>query len=379
MASVNVVYHHFPHYRRPVLQELVKNGAHKYRFFGSHQPVHGIESFSGDAEINIFPLDFSLKGKRWVLKGYWPAVFDQTAECLIIIGNPNMLASWLMAVVGRLIGKKVLFWAHGWLKAEPPIKRFVRNFYFSLSHKVLVYGERAKCIGINNGFSSERISVIYNSLDFNRAQQLIREIEASENGDISRPQLLFEDASRPLIICTARLTDLCRFDLLIQAADILKRELGVVVNILLIGDGPEMGSLKKLSMDLGVSVNFYGACYDERILAGFIYYSDITVSPGKIGLTVIHSMTYGTPSITHGDLDGQMPEVEAIEPGVTGLLFERNNVVDLANKIDAWLKMDLPRNSVRRACQKIVQEKWNPVRQRQLIDSAIDELLTSKM
>lgn len=371
---VSIIYHHFPHYRAPVMRELARSGSHEYRFFGSLEQVSGIKAFQGDEEVRITPLRFSLKGSRWVLKGYWPAVLDRSADALIILGNPNMPASWVIAAAGRLVGKKVLFWAHGWLKPEPPLKRFIRNFYYRLAHRTLVYGERATIMAQKAGFPAGRIRVIYNSLDHEKALQALARVERGETGDIPRPQSLFEDPSRPLVICSARITHLCRFDLLFEATTILQKA-GRPLNILLVGDGPERQPLEALAEKLGIDVHFYGACYDEDILANLTYYSDMTVSPGKIGLTVIQSLTYGTPAITHGDLDEQMPEVEAIEPGKSGLLFERNNAKDLARSIDEWLARGIPRQQVREDCQKVIADKWNPVRQRQLIDAAIDELL----
>ncbi len=156
-------------------------------------------------------------------------------------------------------------------------------------------------------------------------------------------------------------------------------EAGRPVDILLVGDGPERASLETLAGQLGVSVNFYGACYDETVLADLIYGADLTVSPGKIGLTVIHSLSYGTPAITHDNLDEQMPEVEAIIPGVTGALFRQNDARALATCIDDWLSSGRDRATVRLACRSVVEDVWNPATQRDLIDRAVSELVKRKM
>lgn len=372
--NINVIYHHFPHYRAPILRELVKNGTYNYRFFGSHKDISGIKAFRGDEIVQVQPLQFDLIGRIWWLRGYMKAVTDRSASAIIVLGNSNMPASWFIAVVGRMLGKKVLFWAHGWLKPEPFVKRWLRNLYFSLPNKVLVYGERAVVVAREAGFDTTRVRVIYNSLDYDRAVEALQMIEAGELAKVPAPQEYFADNSLPLLICTARLTELCRFDLLIEAAAKLK-EMGKPVNIMLVGDGPVRISLAEQAARLGVNVHFFGACYDEEILATLMYHSDLTVSPGKIGLTVIHSLTYGTPAVTHGDLDHQMPEVEAIQDGVTGMLFERNNSDDLANKIYSWLDRGVLRDGIRRSCRSVIDEKWNPSSQRQHIEAALDELL----
>ncbi|WP_147293976.1 glycosyltransferase family 4 protein [Ciceribacter selenitireducens] len=371
MSEVNVVYHHYPHYRRPIMAELVANGRHRYRFWGSTEPIAGIVAFAGDDEVPVIPLRFRVWRGLWLLKGYWPALLDRRCDVLIVLANPNMPASWLMAMVGRATGKKVFFWAHGWLKREGFVKRRLRNLYFRLAHGMLVYGERSREIGISLGYPADRITVIYNSLDFDRARRLVAQAEGAPS--VERPQDLFIDRDRPLVICTARLTRHCRFDLLLEAAARLKRE-GSPVNTLLVGDGAERRSLETLARQLGVEAHFYGACYDEEVLARLIYFADLTVSPGKIGLTVIHSLSYGTPAITHGDLDAQMPEVEAIVPGSTGAFFRRGDAGDLADVMRAWLTSGKIRSEVRRACYDMIAGNWNPRRQRMLIEEAIDRV-----
>jgi glycosyltransferase involved in cell wall biosynthesis len=374
MPRVDVVYHQFPHYRAPVLRELATSGRYAYRFWGSHAPFLGIEPFRGDDVVTVRPLRVTAKGVRWVLKDYAPLLLDRSSDAIIILGNPNMAASWMLALAGRLTGRKVLFWTHGWLRPEGWLKRRMRNIYYRLAHRVLVYGERAKTIGEAAGFRPDNIKVVYNSVDFDAAQAACRTFEAGICEDALRPQSAFAVPGRPLLICTARLTAACRFDLLFEAAGILARR-QQPVNILLIGDGPERPLLEALARDLGIDVRFHGACHDEAMLATMIYHADVTVSPGKVGLTAIHSLGYGTPVITHGDLDAQMPEVEAIRPGVTGAFSERGNAGALATAITGWLSNGRPRAEIRVACRASIADSWTPRSQRKCIEDALDGLL----
>ena len=102
-----------------------------------------------------------------------------------------------------------------------------------------------------------------------------------------------------------------------------------------------------------------------------IYDADLTVSPGKIGLTAMHSLMYGTPVVTHGDLDAQMPEVEAIEEGRTGAFFRRGDARDLAATIAGWLDAGLPRAQVRQAARAAIKAKWTPQGQARIIEEAL--------
>lgn len=367
--KVAVIYHQFPHYRAPVLRELAASDRYDYAFWASTDEFSGIKAFAGDDVVSIQPLEVTATRRGFRIRGYSHLLHDRSIDAVLILGNPNILATWILAAANRLRGKKVVFWAHGWLRKESLPKRLLRDLYYRLAHMVLVYGERSKEIGESSGYPPTRIRVIYNSLDFDKAATIFRDLETDTGHE--RAQQLFAAPERPLLICTARLTRLCRFDLLIAAASLLKQR-GRPVNVLLVGDGPERQALEHRALQLDVDVRFYGACYDEATLGRLIYDADATVSPGKIGLTAIHSLSYGTPAFTHGDLDRQMPEVEAITPGRTGDFFRHGDADDLADCLQRWFDRGHDRATVRQACHAVIADSWNPANQRKLIEDALD-------
>lgn len=364
-----IVYHMFPHYRLPVIRELDCSKINEYHFFGKDAAHEGILPIPRKEFRRFENATFKVwRGLFWQPKALQIAA-SKDFDGLIFLGNPNFVSTWLAAILCRLTGKKVIYWAHGWLKPEHGLKKLVRNTFYGLAHKVMVYGERAKVLGAESGFPVDRIEVIYNSLDTEAASRIVGDIE---NGKLEKvkPQALFDNPSWPLLICTARLTALCRFDLLFDAAASLSKR-GMPMNILLVGDGPERQSLESAAKAKGLSVHFFGACYDEPTLGQMIYHADLTVSPGKIGLTAMHSLMYGTPAITHSDLDHQMPEVEAVVDGITGTFFKRDDAADLAYQIESWLGAGRSRPEVRKACWSVIAEKWNPSVQARLIEAVV--------
>jgi glycosyltransferase involved in cell wall biosynthesis len=289
-------------------------------------------------------------------------------EVVVYLGNPYFVSTWLSACLSRLTGKRVLFWTHGWTRAESGPKAWMRSLFYRLAHGLLLYGHGAKMAGIAKGFAPERLHVIYNSLDY-EAQKRVRD----RVDPAALPKLkeeLFGDANRPMVICSARLTSLCRFDLLLAAQAQLRDE-GHRVNAVLVGDGPEKGVLQSLARQLNVPVRFFGACYDEDILARLTMAAHATVSPGKVGLTAMQSLAYGTPVITHDDADAQMPEWEAILPGRTGDFFKRGDAADLARAIQRWTMTPQPDPQARQECHRIVERFYNPAFQRRAIDRAV--------
>lgn len=369
---VAVVYHLWPHYRAAVVAAMDKSANIQYDFYGSGLPYQGIKHMAPESFRSFVKAPFRLfKRAMWQPKAVSAAMWGDY-DALIYLADLNFVSTWVAAILARLRGRPVLFWAHGWLKPESDMKRRIRNLYFGLANRMLLYAERGKRLGIAAGYPEDKISVIYNSLDVDAADRIVARIEAGELASV-RPQTLFADPSLPLLICTARITPLCRFDLLLQAAAMLKAQ-GKPVNILLVGDGPERPALEASARELGLNVHFYGACYDEEITGQLIYHADLTVSPGKIGLTAMHTLGYGTPAITHNNLDLQMPEVEALTDGVTGSLFACDDAASLASAINDWLSVGRDRQLVRNNCRAAVHDRWNPHVQAALIERVILEV-----
>jgi glycosyltransferase involved in cell wall biosynthesis len=369
---VAVVYHAWPHYRQAVMQAMDRSGAIAYDFFGSGDALEGVLHADVGAVTRFVRAPFRRWGKLLWQPGAVRAARDGRYQAIILLADPNFASTWVAAAIARVRRVPVLFWGHGWLRPESEAKRAVRRAYFGLAHRFLVYAERGKRLGVAAGYAAERITVVYNSLDVARADAVIAGIE-SASASLARPQTLFADPARPLLICTARLTAKCRFDLLLAAAALLARR-GVPVNVLLVGDGPERGTLERQAAQLGVAALFHGACHDEAIVGPMIYHADLTVSPGKIGLTAMHSLMYGTPAITHGDFDAQMPEVEAIEPGRTGAFFRCDDAADLAATIAHWLETAPARAQVRAVAREAIRRKWTPHAQAAIIEQAVLEV-----
>lgn len=361
------MYHMFPHYRAPVLLALSRSKDFDFSFWAGIDDIEGIKVFRGNGDISINPLTTLRRGNSLELLNFWKPLFKLRPSTVILIGNPNLITTWLAAALARLMGAKVLFWTHGWLKPESRFKSKLRNLYFSLADRVLVYGDRAVSLAGKSGFDSTKVTPIYNSLDWEAADRNFRRLEQNppREGAATGPTK---------IVCTARITRHCRFDLLIEAASLLSKE-GIATRITLVGDGPERAVLEDLAKSLNVNLECLGAIYDEGVIAGIIYDADITVSPGKVGLTAMHSLSYGTPVITHGDLDQQMPEVEAIVPGVTGDFFQAEDAADLARTIKSWIQTPRIRSDLRQECRKVMIDRYTPESQRTRIEHAIESVL----
>lgn len=365
---VAVVYHFFPHYREAVMRELLNNPVCDFELIGDlADPEGSIRAWTPPATGFIAAPCRKLPGKLLWQTGLLNVALAPYST-IIFLGNAQWPATWIAALTARLMGKRVLFWTHGWTRRDRGLVRWVRNRFYRLAHGLLLYGDRARAIALEQGFSPENLYVIYNSLNY-PAQKAIRLATDPEQVAATRRRYL-ATAEGALVVCTARLTGACRFDLLIEALAELKSQ-GRKIAALLVGDGPYRATLAQQAAAAGVKLHVYGACYDEAELARLIMAADVCVSPGKVGLTAMHSLAYGIPVITHDNPDHQAPEVEAIQPGLTGDFFREHDAKDLARVIQTWIARPWPDDTTRRHCVEMIESRYNPAYQNAMIQRAV--------
>ncbi len=349
-----------PLYRKAVLELLDKDNDIDFFFY------------SGDISVDIDALyDMrNLSGFRGYLrnryngnklvwqKGWWKPLFGKY-NVFILTGNPGIRSNWFLTFFARLMGKKVYLWSHGLYGNESSVTLKKNMGYMRFSGNLFLYGNYARKKLLAKKFPQERISVVYNSLDYDR-QKLLR--DKYVNAGFMRN---YFGNDFPVAAFIGRLTPQKSLHLLIEAVGILKLE-GVDVNIIFVGSGDETErQLQELAVKVGVDdrVWFYGECYDEEMIACILQNSALCVSPGNVGLTAIHALTYGIPVITHNLFREQMPEFEAVRPGYTGDFFKYNDSLSLAEHIERWLKImgdKEKREKVKKSCYRLIDGVYNP-------------------
>ena len=372
IPRIAVIYTHFPHYRSGVFDALGRNTSYDFQFFYDPGGIDPSIANGGFKEGHHKLKAYKWRSFIWQF-GAIPLVLRAEFDGFIFLGSPYIVSTWLAAISAKLCKKPVLFWTHGWLRSESGGKGLARRVFYRLADCLLVYGVRGKEIGVSAGFSSNEIYVVGNSLDYN-TQRKIRISLSKTEGPPSGSTVKVKTPNYPYFLCVSRLVGSSNIALAIEAIAKLPPDVGLLV----VGEGPERLALERLGSELGVRTEFLGAIYDETLLGPLFTNARAVVSPGKIGLLALHSLAYGTPIITHGDLDWQMPEVEAIEPGVTGKFFERNNVKDLAEVMHSYYLMsqDSPsRVVIRNAAVKRIESEFTPDAQVTKIVGALDKTL----
>lgn len=359
---------------------LIYNFAPKYRegIFRLIDQEYNCDWYFGINKTDIKGLDLSIlksvkQLRGWKIphtpfyyqKGVQALLWKKDYQCYFMLGELFCLSTWMFLLLRKLFfpKKKLYFWTHGWYGKETPIRKLLKKIYFKAVDGVFLYGNYAKKLMVEEGFDEKRLFVIHNSLNYQRQLEIRKLLKPSD--------IYLEHFGNklPTLIFIGRLTKVKRIDLLLEALRLMNRN-DHTYNLVLVGDGEMKNELqiqvKKLAMDK--QVWFYGACYDEQENAELIYNADLCVSPGNVGLTAMHVMMYGCPVVTHDNFPYQMPEFEAITPGVNGDFFGYDDVKSIADCIEKWfVKMKDKREDVRKACYHEIDSNWTPKFQIEII------------
>ena len=262
---VVIIYHFFAHYRQAIIRALMASHSFEFHFAGALvDPDKSIkEAVVPENYFSHAPCRRIFAGLLFQ-RGLIRLSLRSDISAIVFLGDAHFVMTWVAAMIARILGKRVLFWTHGWKTQELGLKGLTRSLFYRLPHGLLLYGNRSKQIGMAQGFEAERLYVIYNSLDYQAQRNIRRRISNCELETLRKS--LFRESTTPLVVCTARLTAACQFTLLLDAMDKLRAE-DHIVYALLIGDGPELSSLQSLVRAKRLPVIFYGACYNEEQLA----------------------------------------------------------------------------------------------------------------
>lgn len=363
------VFNYNPLYRLPIYKAM--------------DDAFGCDFYFGDTVFqNIERFDASqLKGfkhfihAKKVFRGYiWHSrikgIFSRQYTHYLLTGSSRYLVNWLIYIYAFFSGKKVYLWTHG-INAhiEKPLSRlYCRLFYLPVTG-VFLYGHHAVPYMEEIGCKKETLFVIHNSLDTPLQTRLF---EAGLKSTIYQDYFKNDN---PVVVYTGRLQKRKHIDLLIRAIANCHKN-GFQFNLVLIGPKEDDDSLASMVCDFGIesSVWLFGPSYDENVTSRLLFNADVCVCPAAVGLTSIHSLSYGTPVVSNNDFNNQMPEYEAIVNGVTGSFYEKGSVEDLSHHIQRWcLASAVEREETRERARESILKEWSVEYQLGILKTAFQE------
>lgn len=356
MGRICCIYNSGAHYRWPIFKALADNFDIDFCFGPNTVYTKSIKTF----DYNALPgFTRMLRNRRLFGKFYWQSGAVRQAfksyRQYIVLGEAYCLSSWVVALVARLRGRRTVCWTHGWYGRESGIKKRISKWFYSLFTDILTYNDYARRLLIDGGLRADRIRVVGNSLDSAKHKAM----RSNLRGTGIYAEHFGNDA--PVLLYCGRIQQSKRLNLMIDAAMKLKGE-GTLVNLVFVGKDSEGVNLEALSAEAGISDNvwLYGPCYDEEKLGELFYNAALCVSPGNVGLTAVHALSFGCPVITHDNWPWQGPEFECVKPGETGDFFRQDDADDLARVVGRWLgHTPQQRAQVRHAAFAEIDARWN--------------------
>jgi glycosyltransferase involved in cell wall biosynthesis len=366
--SISIIPDRLAHYRVPVFNNISNNRASfelivyaDLRPDASRIKKPAIEDLSGLLFTHRASRDIRIFGRLLISTGSIMAALD-SSNVIILWGDAFSPGNWVSVFLAKLKNKKIIFWTHGLYGNESLFKKKVRCLFYSLGDSLLLYGNYSKVLLMAENFPASKLYLINNALDFSAQNQRYEKYNSWAKSDKGNTLKL---------IFVGRLTKVKKLHLLLIAVKMLTEKISLKVDI--IGDGDAYDRLQSLTLEMGLTeaVSFHGAIYDEDKLSRLILVSDIMVSPGNVGLTAMHSLVYGTPVISHSNASSQMPEFEAIEPGISGELFDEDDVNSLCESVlrcnDALVEGKITDAS----CRKVLEERYSLVYQRKVFNECL--------
>jgi glycosyltransferase involved in cell wall biosynthesis len=161
------------------------------------------------------------------------------------------------------------------------------------------------------------------------ANNTIEVLNASFNQNVEKCSFLF----------VGRAQKRKQVDDLIHSFSNIQHRIPSNINLEIVGEGQENIYLKELVKELKIDhrITFHGKITDDSKLKILFQKSFAYVSPGPVGLGVLHSFAYGVPVVTmrnkkHG------PEGDLLVDGINSILYDEsvqldNILVNLVNNL----------------------------------------------
>lgn len=364
------IFNFAPHYRLPVYKLMGESLGTDFYFCDKLPYTDSIKKIDYSL-LPTFKKELKLSTTRWytMWKGMISIAF-KPYDVYIITPDYRNISQIVFLLICKILGKKVVAWWHG-IAPGYEGKGFNwkrKKAFFSLFAGNFIYGDKAREYMDKIKYPANNKLTIYNSLDYDisiqkRKEPLSTTIYKEHFGN-----------ENPVLIFIGRLTKIKKLDMIIAAHDILL-EKGIETNVVFIGGGEESENLQNsIQPEKRQYFWFCGPVYNEKEISKFLYNADLCISPGNVGLTAIHALYYGLPTITNDNFLTQMPEHECIIHGDTGAFFRDGDVNSLAREIKNWFETSHNREEVRRKCYQVADMTFNPYRQIEIIKEMLNKL-----
>ena len=274
MKSILILQNEIMEYRKPVYNGLADD--YHVVVLHSGQPSVKVEDRYREwvtPQVSLWRFHLQLKSPLGKLIENFDAII-----AMFDITWPNYLAPlfWRKR-------PKYILWGHRY--SSNRFACIVRDQFMKKADRLLMYGDEEVERMVARGVDSTKIVMAWNTIHVHNQHN-------------------YSDAEKSSLLFVGRLQERKRIDLFIQLFARLQGRIGEEITLDIVGSGEIEKDLRRIADNLHISkkVNFHGRIDDSNVLAKHFSRAYAYVSPGPVGLGVLHSLAYGVPVITMRDV-----------------------------------------------------------------------------
>jgi glycosyltransferase involved in cell wall biosynthesis len=267
------------------------------------------------------------RNKRISAKAYWLCGALKTARRadIVIIEQASAALYIYPLIAMRLLGItswKLAFWGHGAQfnqKKPQPLRDSWKKFWTTKVDHFLAYTDLSAQAVRDCGFPAEKITVVQNSIDIQRLQEVKQSLPEKELANQFR-ELFGEsrrDSHRVGVFC-ARLTPLKWVPFLLKSLEIIHRQYPDF-RMIIIGDGSDADRVQAFCQRKPWC-RWVGAVHGIKRVK-YLAQADVFLNPGMTGLSILDAFSVGIPFVTT-DCGIHSPEIAYLKNGINGTMSE---------------------------------------------------------
>lgn len=254
-------------------------------------------------------------------------------DVLVLCGNLRFLSNIPLILNAKIRGVSLVWWGHGFSKRRNLFKDLINRIVIHFVHVRLFYTDKEVEEHKLMGLPENKLFATNNAID----QDPIRKAKAAwGNKKLLEFQRIENIDGKHILLFCGRRTKSVSLELVFAALAQL-RETDDKYIFAIIGPDEGEGFLAQKAREFGVEdcIRWLGPMFDQHELAPWFMSARCLVNPGAIGLTIIHSFSYGLPVVVPDCVHG--PEIAALSDEENGLFYIDGNVNDLVKKISALI------------------------------------------
>lgn len=298
--KVQFIQPNIPHYRIPFYNKLASDSGIQLSVFASQGKL-------GLLTENILPSWSRIEG-FYIEK--FGIVWQQNLinfplkgiDILVLAGNPRNIPALILTIRARILGVKCIWLTHYKSSTTKNFRANIRfllylipkNICFYTDNELKLAKKKLKKLNLN-------LFSISNGMDTQHINKYREPYQASKRGK--------------KIIYIGRLIKDSKINNLIYAVKIMHEHYSMTdVSLDIIGDGPERAYIEEYIDKLNISpfINLHGALTNEKDISKVFNKSAIFISADRVGLSILHSLSYGVPVLVNNARKSQGPEVDVM-------------------------------------------------------------------